>query len=366
MKRGILFLVALVLLVASFFLLDEKKENQTEVGVWDIDIDEIEYQPPKSSWDGEDGSGFFPSTVLLKKEKGISETGIFFTIQSQDLETGDSLVFEGNHNVENIFRDLSVLKVKGVEPIEQNGSLSASLLLNESSPMILLKSSGRILKKLVLGKKKTSDSTRIVREGNEILIIPGHILDRFSKGIGEFRQKQLVNLKDESILETIWEEEGKTLRLDNHPYKEQSVKKHFWRRLSGKVVVLEPHLGDAWNNQIIGQRADLYPDDLQGAGFAVAKNLTSVPAEASLKLRLSGGDWITLRYYPKTDINSVSYRPAVRILNGKFSEPPFYIREDSFLRIKENAGNLDKAEQKKIPVIQNSVPKSVPPTSPKK
>ncbi|MBM9498743.1 hypothetical protein JWG44_00545 [Leptospira sp. 201903071] len=360
MKRGLLFVLALFLLIASFFLLEEKKEDQTEISFWDIDIDEIEYQPPKSSWNADDAMSFYPSPIVLKKEKTLSETGEFLSVKSIDLETGGSLVFEGGYNADNLFRELSVLKVKGLENVGDEKD-SSTLKINEGSPEIFLKSSGRLIKKILIGKKKSSDSTRILKEGNHILITQSHTLDRFARGIGEFRQRQLVNLKDEFIAETIWEEEGKTLRLDNHPFKEENVKKNFWRRLSGKIVAIEPYLGDSWNNQIIAQRVDLYPDDPNGAGFAVAKNLTSVPAESSLKLRLSNGDWITIRYYPKTNINSVDYRPAVRILNDKFSEPPFYIREDSFLRIKENAGNLDKAEQKKPIEIQNPVPKD--PTS---
>ncbi|MBM9576601.1 hypothetical protein JWG45_05475 [Leptospira sp. 201903070] len=365
MRRGILFVLALVFLVASFFLLEEKKEDQTEISFWDIDIDEIEYLPPKSSWNAEDAMSFYPSSIVLKKEKTLSETGLFISVKSIDLETGASLVFEGGYNAENLFRELSVLKVKGVETVGDEKD-SSTLKINEGSPEILLRSSGKSIKKIFIGKKKSSDSTRIIKEGNNILITQSHILDRFARGIGEFRQRQIVNLKDEFISETIWEEEGITLRLDNHPFKEENVKKNFWRRLSGKIVAIEPYLGDTWNNQIIGQRVDLYPDDPNGAGFAVAKSLTSVPAESSLKLRLSNGDWITIRYYPKTNINSVDYRPAIRILNDKFSEPPFYIREDSFLRIKENAGNLDKAEQKKPIETQNAAPKSPTSAFPKK
>lgn len=219
MKRWLFLFFALVALVLSFFFLEEKKEERSEVSFWEIDIDEIEYQPPTNFWDGE-VSIFYKSSIFLKKRKGISESGNFLTIESKDLETGDTIVFEGGYNSENIFRELSVLKVKGVEPI-QGEKISTSLQLNENSPKIYLKSSGKILKTIWIGKKKTGDSTRIVKEGNEILIIQANTIDRFTRGIGEFRQKQLINLKDESVVETIWEEEGKTIRLDNHPFKEK-------------------------------------------------------------------------------------------------------------------------------------------------
>ncbi|WP_016752528.1 DUF4340 domain-containing protein [Leptospira kirschneri] len=353
MKRWLFLIFALVALVLSFFFLEEKKEERSEVSFWEIDIDEIEYQPPTNSWNGDDVSMFYKSPIFLKKRKGISESGNFLTVESKDLETGDTIIFEGGYNSENIFRELSVLKVKGMEPV-QGEKISTSLQLNDNSPKIFLKSSGKTLKTIWIGKKKTGDSTRIIKEGNEILIIQANTADRFTRGIGEFRQKQLINLKDESVVETIWEEEGKTIRLDNHPFKEKTIKKNFWRRLSGKLITLEQTLGDSWNNQVVGQLVELYPDDPNGAGYAVAKRLTEVPAEASLKIRVSNGDWITLRYYPKTNINSIEYRPAIRIVNGKFSEPPFYIREDSFLRLKEVVGNLEKAEQKKEPVNQNN------------
>ncbi len=123
---------------------------------------------------------------------GISESGNFLTIESKDLESGDTIVFEGGYNSENIFRELSVLKVKGVEPI-QGEKISTSLQLNENSPKIYLKSSGKILKTIWIGKKKTGDSTRIVKEGIEFLIIQANTIDRFTRGFGEFRQNQLNN-----------------------------------------------------------------------------------------------------------------------------------------------------------------------------
>lgn len=365
MKRILPLVFALVALVGIFFFLDERKEDQTEISVWEIDIDEIEYQPPKEAWEGDDASAFYRAPIILKKQKGISESGTFLTVESKDLETGESVIFEGGYNTDNIFRELSVLKSKGVEPIV-DGKISASLQLNENSPRVRLKNSGRLLKEIRIGKKKPSDSTRIINVDNDILIMQGNTAERFTRGIGEFRQKQLVNLKDEFAAETIWEEEGRTLRLDNHPFKENTVRKNFWRRLSGKLIVLEQHLGDSWNNQLVGQLVELYPDDPNGAGYAVAKSLIGVPADASLKIKISNGDWITLRYYPKTNINSVDYRPAIRIVNGKFSEPPFYIREDSFLRLKEIAANLDKAEQRKEPLNPDQIPKNQNSVLPKK
>ncbi|MBE8431935.1 hypothetical protein IQB77_19340, partial [Leptospira interrogans serovar Pomona] len=233
MKRIFLLLFALVALAFSFFFLEEKKEDQSEISVWKIDIDEIEYQPPKDSWEGEDLSSFYRMPIVLKRQKGIGKNDNFLTVHSKDSETGETLVFEGGYNAENIFRELSVLKAKGVEPIV-NGEVAASLQLNENSPQIFLKSSGKLLKKIWIGKKNTGDSTRIVKEGNEILIIQANTIDRYTRGIGESRQKQLINLKEESVVEKIREEEGKTIRLEHNTFKETTIKKNFWRRLSEK------------------------------------------------------------------------------------------------------------------------------------
>lgn len=83
MKQTLLLLFTLVALALSFFFLEEKKEDQSEISVWEIDIDEIEYQPPKNSWEGEDISAFYRMPIVLKKQKESEKTPIFspFTLR---------------------------------------------------------------------------------------------------------------------------------------------------------------------------------------------------------------------------------------------------------------------------------------------
>lgn len=76
MKRWLFLFFALVALVLSFFFLEEKKEERSEVSFWEIDIDEIEYQPPTNFWDGE-VSIFYKSSIFLKKRRVLVKVEIF-------------------------------------------------------------------------------------------------------------------------------------------------------------------------------------------------------------------------------------------------------------------------------------------------
>lgn len=77
MKRWLFLIFALVALVLSFFFLEEKKEERSEVSFWEIDIDEIEYQPPTNSWNGDDVSMFYKSPIFLKKRKESVKAATF-------------------------------------------------------------------------------------------------------------------------------------------------------------------------------------------------------------------------------------------------------------------------------------------------
>ncbi|MFB5650896.1 DUF4340 domain-containing protein [Leptospira wolffii] len=347
--RNKLLLLALVvvLLFASIFLLEENKEDLTEFEYWKLNIDKIEYFPGGEKWSEESGENFAKKPFEISKRDEIRK-GNFYIVSDTDSETGKKIEYEAGYNAENSFRDLNRLKVKSTESVTEGIPVQESLLIGEDSPKLVLYS-GNQKKVLRIGKKHKNGSTRVILdEGHPSVILSSssYLFDRFQKGPEDFRQRQLINLNGETVKEISYlDETGKSIRMDNTPYEDNKAKKNFWRRLSGTIMILDQKLAEDLYRSVTGLKTELFPDEPNGAGFAVSNLLAPDAANteyslASLKVILSDGNEILIRFHRSTDIGERKLNPVVRILNRKFQEPPVYVNEDIFHRIQDTASRI--------------------------
>lgn len=354
MRNKLLLLgLVLALLFASIFLLEENKEDISEFEYWNLNIDRIEYYPPKEEWGKESGETFGQRAFEVYRKEGVKKGSTLQLVSHTDSETGKKIEYEAGHNSENSIRDLNRLKVKSSEPVVEGIPVKDSLLVGEGSPRLVLYS-GNVKKVLRIGKKHRNGSTRVILdEGHPSVILssPSFLFDRFQRGPEEFRQRQLLNLGLETVKEISYiDESGTVIRIDNTPYEDNKVKKNFWRRLSGTIILLDEKqkLGEDLFRAIAGLKTELFPDEPNGAGFTVGSILApDSPKQeyslASLKIILSDGNETVIRFHRSTDIGEKKLIPTLRILNGKFQEPPTYISEAGFQKVRELAAKIQTA-----------------------
>ncbi|EQA35684.1 PF14238 domain protein [Leptospira inadai serovar Lyme str. 10] len=348
---------SVALLFIVFLLVEDRKEDLTEITYWKLSLDKLEYLPPSKEWMDDSGETFYKTPFSISLKEGVKKGGQFFLVSSLDKETEKKIEYEGGYNAENTFRDLGQLKVKDSESIAEGVPISSSLDLGDGAPRLILYSGNRT-KTLRFGKKHSNGSTRIVlEEGTPRVLLSAYsyIFDRFQKGPDDFRQRQLVFPGKESVKEIYYlEEGGKPVRIDNHPYQENGAKRNYWRRVSGKIILLDPNVGEDLYRAAINLRVELYPDQEKGAGFKVGSLLAPEGSDsqyslATMKILLTEGDEITFRFHKPTEIGDKKYVPTIRIWNGSFREPPFYVTEESFRKIKESAGRIELAAPKISP-----------------
>ncbi|TGK01492.1 DUF4340 domain-containing protein [Leptospira langatensis] len=361
--RNKLYLLAgaAVLLFLAFFLIEENKEDVNEIQYWKFPIDRVEYFPPSSEWLEKTDEKFFNKPFTISVQDGIRKGGKFFVVSNLDQETGKNIQFEGGYNSENTIRDFGVFRVKSTEPVAQGISIKDSLYVGEDSPKLVIYS-GNQSRTLRIGRKHFSNSTRIVLDAGTspvLLTVSSYLFDRFQKGPDDFRLKALLSLNKEYIKEISYiDESGKSIRVDNTPYEEKNIKKNFWRRLSGAVILIDPRLGEELYRSVTSLKVELFPDSADGAGFGVGtilapdsnKNEFSL---ASLKVLLSDGNEIIYRFHMPTTIGEKKLSPVVRIVNGSFKEPPFYIVEESLLKIQHAVSKIQDAKQIVKPAKKN-------------
>ncbi len=352
MRNKYLYLgLVVVLLFAAIFFLEENKEDVTEIQYWKLSVDRIEYNPPDTKWLEETTEVFYTKPFEVSLKDGIKKGGKFFLVSNIDSETGKQIQFEGGYNSDNTFRDLGGLRVKSTEPVTEGIPIQDSLQVGDGSPKLTIYS-GNVSKVLKIGKKHKNGSTRVIlEEGHPPVILSSnsYVFDRFQKGPEEFRQRQLISLGTESIKEISYiDENGKSIRIDNTPYEENKVKKNFWRRLSGTIILLDQKLGEDFFRAVTSLKTDLFPDETKGAGFAIGTVLAPESPNteyslASLKVLFSDGNETMIRFHKSTNIGEKKLTPIIRILNGRFQERPVYVGEDTFLRIQDLVSKIQSA-----------------------
>lgn len=359
MKKKILLLF--LLLFSAFLIIvfsEEKLEYSSEIELWKINFNQLAYTPPREDWQGKDKDKF-QKQFLRFTRKGNLFSRYFFTIDSVDMESKEKTIYEGGYNVRNIFTELANPKTRTVIAKSNEGESSFGNDMRKplveklgidvaTSPIVEI---GNDLgnKKLYLGNKN-SESNRFFLVDNkslftkntddppsekEIYSIHSYIFEKFMIDPVGLRERQLITINDKYInkIEYIKDSQNKTLlnRLDAAKNNENVPvpKSNHWR-LKGAGREFSSAKNQEIENAIRAFRVDLYPDEMDGQGFAVAKVLTGLPAVARMKFEISDGTVFAFEFFPPTDIKNVKYFPVIRNVDQKFIESPFYIRKEKY------------------------------------
>lgn len=346
MKRKLIYgSVAFATILALFLFVDEKKENLSEAVFWKETWSTIEYLPPAEAWVSENEAFSKQPIELNIYSTGWKETPLF-SVSIKDEETKESYSYEGNFNVKNSFTDLSVLKTKIWESSTPE-LLKTYSIDPKTSPKIRLTNKNESTKELIVGKKLTSDTTRIVCESDGKLIAPYHyILEKFKNPIESMRERQFVNHSGGYIKSISFSSLGRTVKIENSAEKNQyGSYVNQWRRPTGGRIVLPPDIGNQWESQLKALRADLYPDESEGPGFAMAKENTLVEPEAEILVEISSGLIVSLKVFPVMTWKEKFYRPVIREFKGYFVEAPSYLNVNTFGNFLNSATQVQNAKQ---------------------
>ncbi len=358
-NKLILVVTAFVFLFFLFFFLEEKDENLTEVNFWKTNWKTALYSPPKETWCGEKEPGFAENPLLFRLfERGWKKPPVF-SVSQEDPATKTLITYEGNFNVKNTFSDLSVLKTKFIE--KSTESVLESYCLKEDAPNLNLSEDlsdvsfvpkeGKII---YFGKKIASDSSRVsARVEEEILSPYSYLADKFRTKSVAFRERQYIQFSGGYLTSLEFSGQGMKIRAENRAKKNQyDTYVNQWSRPTQERIVLSPDVGNNWETQSKNLRADLYPDDESGPGFAFAKTSTESEPEAVFVAEHSTGYRWKVKFYPKAEWNGQIYRPVLRELSPYFEESPSFVKEETFqnfiqatLGVK-NASRFERPNQK--------------------
>lgn len=340
MKNKFLVLVlSFSFLIAVFFFTKEKKEDQQEIELWNINPSSIKFFPPKEK--SELVSKFSTDELEFEKKEISLKTSPLFWIKGKSVE-GKNYFYEGNYNVKNLFSELSILRTKGLNE-EKSEYLEKFQLNKELSPKIEIYSGSKLQKEITLGKD--SDSSRYILTDNSIVLVQNFIFQKFTNSKFELRERNYVRAGEFELQRINYVKDSDKISLENQAFTKEGVNSSKWFKISGGKIRIEPSLGSTIYANLQSLKASIYPDEENGEGFEISEELVKNQIFANLEVQFTNGQSYTVKIYPKVVMKDKTYYPAIKEVDLNHKESVSYIEEDSVKKLIESFDRIKTATE---------------------
>lgn len=326
MKKNIPIILALLVLGFVFFYSDEKqKDDLSEVSYWKFVPEEIRYFPPKES---PVFSGFISTQLSLQRfETGIKSTPLF-SVQGIDFESKESYLYEGNYTVKNLFTELSALTIFSLN-VAKPDLLEKFNISVEKSPALEILKSSKIEKKIYLGEENRDKSRRYLLSDKDLIIAGSHIFKVFSNTAPNLRERQYIQLGAFELTRLQFQSESIRLTIENNPEIKNGISNRRLYKIANGKLRMEPATSDSLFSLLPSIKAVLYPDESEGEGYLVAKELISTDSIAQLDIFFQNGLHYKIKLFPKVVLKNKAYYPVVKEVEKYFVESPSYTSEQT-------------------------------------
>ncbi len=327
-KAGILVIVFAALFLA-FFLTDEKSPESTEVNFWKVDFDSLNYTGQMEGSDSFLKESFSIERVSL----GWKENPIFL-LKGKDPKSGTPYVYEAGFSSKNLFNDLSVLRTKVMT--DSSPDLLEKFSIGEkTSPRIELLREGNLEKTILLGKETKDKTARMAQADGFIISIHSYTCNKFTGDKTQLRERQYLPLGAIQLKRMQIQSDNLFLELENRYTTENTVVQQNWFKKTGKMSRLSPTTSSRLDSLLRSLPIELFPDSEKGGGFEIIGELVKDKEMAKWEIELSNGKFYTLYLYSPTNLESVDYVPAKKVLKGVYEESPVYLKMSSVQDIQQ-------------------------------
>jgi hypothetical protein len=342
MKKAILIVLAFVILGIVFFFSEERhEEGQTEVSYWKINPEEIRYLPPKNS---PEFSKFFSTELVFKKIETGLKTPPHFTIEGNDPESKQHYLYEGSYNVKNLFTEMSVLTTKSINPAKPD-VLEKFQISPETSPAIEIVKSSKVEKKIYLGEETRDKSYRYLLADKDLITTGSHIFQKFFNSQFELRERYYTRFGEFELARLQIQAEGIRLTIENNPETKNGMQVSKWFKVQNGKFRMDPTNGANLFAYLQAFKVEVYPDEPDGEGFAVAKELTATETFAQLDIFLVNGLHLKIKLFPKTVLKNKSYYPVLKEVEKFSLQSPSYTSEQSVVQLLDLLKKIQSAPE---------------------
>lgn len=338
LKFAVIGFIALALII---LFTTQKKEGTKEAELWKIDIDSIQYTPPKQIKG--DWIHFPNQKIKFTRFQESMKSSPYYLMIGTDTEI--PYTYLAGYNIKNMFIELSYFQSPNL--IEATPENQKQLeISDEISPKVDLYKGNSIAKTMQLGGYAQNKFERYVKADKIIVKTSAHLFDRLRGNLFTLREKQLIMAGNSFIHEILYKKDNQSIILSNKPKETNQKSVNVWTMNDGKIPV-SLQIGNEVESRIKNLYIDKYPDEPSGGGMTKVNQ--SVQNEPIIELKIIVHEqWqYILKFYPTTNISGQPYNPVVREILGKFKESPVYIHAQVVKTMIDSLDKLKKYSEKK-------------------
>ncbi len=342
MKKAILIVLAFAILGIVFFFSEERhEEGQTEISYWKINPEEIRYFPSKNN---SEFSKFISSGLIFKKMEVGLKTPPHFTVEGIDSESKLSYLYEGSYNVKNLFTEMSVITTKSINPAKPD-VLEKFQISTETSPSIEILKSSKVEKKIYLGEETRDKSHRYLLADKDLITTGSHIFQKFFNSQFDLRERYYTRFGEFELARLQIQAEGVRLTIENNPETKNGIQLSKWFKVQNGKFRMDPADGANLFAYLQAFKVEVYPDEADGEGFAIAKELTTTETFAQLDIFLLNGLHFKIKLFPKAVLKNKSYYPVLKEIEKFTVQSPSYTSEQSVVQLLDLLKKIQSAPE---------------------
>ena len=127
--------------------------------------------------------------------------------------------------------------------------------------------------------------------------------------------------------------DGIRLTIENNPETKNGIQNSkFFKILNGKFRI-NPSDSSSLFPYLQNFKVEVYPDETDGEGFAVANELTKLDTLVELDIFLTNGLHYKIKLFPKVVLKNKSYYPVIKEVENIFIESPSYASEELVVKL---------------------------------
>ena len=274
-------LFALVLLV----LIDPQTEQEMEKSrIWDESWQKIEYfKNPSESKEPD---------LRFTRKAGLVRDDFYVSTPAS------KAVRRGNATVRNIFRDWISPELKGIYRVDQKKLAQFSFTpISEEIRLYRSESSAPVVVRLGLktGSGNRYITTTLPEHGGRVVIIPSHIINKFTYAPDSYRERKIIQFPANSYLSEVYVKDGggkepREFRIYREKIKKDGERTDVWTAESGDEI--DASIARAIETYAKQLQINHFNDDAKVESPADAVKLWDQIGEDTMlvKIRIKGGE----------------------------------------------------------------------------
>jgi hypothetical protein len=339
MKKPLILFSSFLILAIVFYFTEERQSDLQEIEFWKLNPSKLIYSPPNEN--SIHHSKFSKDELIIeKKEIGLKNAPLFFIKGKSKSNNNFEYTYEANYNIKNLFSELSILRTKSIN--ESKEEYLKKFSITPDSPKLEIYESNKLSKTILIGEED-KNSNRYIQSDKYLILIQNFPIQKLTNSIFENRERTYARTGEYELNRVQIQTEGLQTSIENQIGSKNGSPYSKWFRVSSGKTRIDPILGGNFFSALQNLKVDLYPDEENGEGFEIAKELVNTKPNTIIDVYQTNGVHMIIKVFPKVVIKEKTYFPILKEIENHALESVSYTKQESYTQLIDTINKIQTA-----------------------